>query len=102
MLAGHRATLDSGTDQLAGADGESLPLGCCATVATWVCAAVAQQEVLRTTHDALSAAQAAEITGVSRATAQRHLSYLVREGMVRLELRYGATGRPEHLYRIEH
>jgi response regulator of citrate/malate metabolism len=59
-------------------------------------------QVLRTTHDALSAAQAAELTGVSRATAQRYLSYLVREGMVRLELRYGATGRPEHRYRIVH
>jgi response regulator of citrate/malate metabolism len=57
-------------------------------------------QVLRTTHDPLSAAQAAELTGVSRATAQRYLSYLVREGMVRLELRYGATGRPEHRYRI--
>ncbi len=57
-------------------------------------------QVLRTAHDPLSAAQAAELTGVSRATAQRYLSYLVREGMVRLELRYGATGRPEHRYRI--
>ncbi|MBP5898084.1 response regulator [Streptomyces scabiei] len=59
-------------------------------------------QVLRTAHDALSAAQAAELTGVSRATAQRYLSYLVREGMVRLELRYGSTGRPEHRYRIVH
>lgn len=58
-------------------------------------------QVLRTTPDALSAAQAAELTGVSRATAQRYLSYLVREGMVRLELRYGATGRPEHRYRMK-
>lgn len=48
----------------------------------------------------LSAAQVAEQTGVSRATAQRYLSYLVREGRVRLELRYGTTGRPEHRYRL--
>ncbi|MFE0464462.1 response regulator [Kitasatospora sp. NPDC058965] len=47
----------------------------------------------------LSASQVAERTGVSRATAQRYLSYLVREGLVRLELRYGTTGRPEHRYR---
>ncbi|MFI2634194.1 response regulator [Streptomyces collinus] len=59
-------------------------------------------QVLRTAQDALSAAKAAELTGVSRATAQRYLSYLVREGMVRLELRYGTTGRPEHRYRIVH
>ena len=58
--------------------------------------------MLRTAQESLSAAQAAELTGVSRATAQRYLSYLVREGMVRLELRYGTTGRPEHLYRIVH
>lgn len=48
----------------------------------------------------LSAAEVAEQTGVSRATAQRYLSYLVREGRVRLELRYGTTGRPEHRYRV--
>ncbi|MFE9449548.1 response regulator [Streptomyces sp. NPDC006739] len=59
-------------------------------------------QTLRTAPDALSAAEAAERTGVSRATAQRYLSYLVKEGMVRLELRYGAAGRPEHLYRIAH
>jgi response regulator of citrate/malate metabolism len=57
-------------------------------------------QVLRTADGDLSAAQAAELTGISRATAQRYLSYLVREGMARLELRYGATGRPEHRYRI--
>ncbi|MFE0523214.1 YbhN family protein [Streptomyces sp. NPDC058954] len=43
ILAVHRATLDSGTDQLAAADGEWLLLACCATIATWACAAVAQQ-----------------------------------------------------------
>lgn len=59
-------------------------------------------QTLRTAHDDLSAAEAAERTGVSRATAQRYLSYLVKEGMVTLELRYGATGRPEHRYRIAH
>ncbi|KOV59119.1 response regulator [Streptomyces sp. MMG1121] len=58
------------------------------------------QQTLRTAHRDLSAAEAAELTGVSRATAQRYLSYLVKEGMVRLILRYGATGRPEHRYRI--
>jgi response regulator of citrate/malate metabolism len=59
-------------------------------------------QTLRTARDDLSAAEAAERTGVSRATAQRYLSYLVKEGMVTLELRYGATGRPEHRYRIAH
>ncbi|WP_042402369.1 response regulator [Streptacidiphilus carbonis] len=48
----------------------------------------------------LSAAEVAEATGVSRPTAQRYLSYLVRDGRARLELRYGAAGRPEHRYRV--
>ncbi|ALV38170.1 response regulator [Streptomyces sp. CdTB01] len=57
-------------------------------------------QALRTAQRPLSAAEAAEVTGVSRATAQRYLSYLVKEGTVRLELRYGTNGRPEHRYRI--
>ncbi|MCL2730867.1 MAG: response regulator [Actinomycetia bacterium] len=57
-------------------------------------------QALRESRGSLSAAEAAEATGVSRATAQRYLSYLVKEGTVRLELRYGTNGRPEHLYRL--
>jgi response regulator of citrate/malate metabolism len=40
----------------------------------------------------------AEGTGVSRGTARRYLEYLEQQGQARLELRYGSTGRPEHLY----
>ena len=47
----------------------------------------------------VSAAEVAETVGISRATAQRYLSYLERHGVVTLQLRYGATGRPEHRYR---
>ncbi|MEV6008866.1 response regulator [Streptomyces sp. NPDC051976] len=57
-------------------------------------------QALRASRSALSAAEAAEATGVSRATAQRYLSYLVKEGTARLELRYGTNGRPEHRYLI--
>ncbi|MDR6906582.1 two-component system CitB family response regulator [Agromyces sp. 3263] len=46
-----------------------------------------------------SAAEAAERAGISRATAQRHLSALVDRGLVEVSLRYGTTGRPEHRYR---
>ena len=46
-----------------------------------------------------SAQQVAEGTGVSRATARRYLDYLAQLGQAHLELRYGSTGRPEHLYR---
>ncbi|MEZ0069187.1 response regulator of citrate/malate metabolism [Streptacidiphilus sp. MAP12-20] len=57
------------------------------------------RDAVRTAKRDLSATEVAELTGVSRATAQRYLSYLVREGLARLELRYGTTGRPEHRYR---
>ena len=43
----------------------------------------------------LSAAEVAELTGVSRATAQRYLATLAGSGEVTVGLRYGSTGRPE-------
>jgi len=54
--------------------------------------------VAASTED-VSAAEVAETVGISRATAQRYLTYLERHGLVTLHLRYGATGRPEHRYR---
>jgi response regulator of citrate/malate metabolism len=49
----------------------------------------------------LSAVELAERVGISRATAQRYLASLAEGGSVRLGLRYGATGRPEHRYELE-
>jgi response regulator of citrate/malate metabolism len=53
---------------------------------------------VRAAKTAVSAAEIAQDIGVSRATAQRYLNYLERHGLVRLQLRYGTTGRPEHEY----
>jgi response regulator of citrate/malate metabolism len=47
----------------------------------------------------VSAVDVAERAGISRGTARRYLDYLESLGSVELTLRYGATGRPEHLYR---
>ncbi|MFE4459817.1 helix-turn-helix domain-containing protein, partial [Nocardia tengchongensis] len=47
---------------------------------------------------ALSAAQVAAAIGISRATAQRYLASLVGMGDLRMQLRYGSTGRPEQEY----
>jgi len=47
---------------------------------------------------ALSAAEVSAATGVSRATAQRYLANLVAVGALRMQLRYGSTGRPEQEY----
>lgn len=56
-------------------------------------------EVVRETHDELSASEVARLAGVSRGTARRYLEFLAETGSVELTLRYGSTGRPEHLYR---
>jgi response regulator of citrate/malate metabolism len=47
----------------------------------------------------VTAVDVAERAGVSRGTARRYLEYLAATGASELSLRYGATGRPEHLYR---
>ncbi|GHE35019.1 transcriptional regulatory protein [Streptomyces longispororuber] len=46
----------------------------------------------------LSAQELGERTRLSRQTAQRYLKLLERTGRVRLSLKYGDTGRPEHRY----
>jgi len=56
------------------------------------------RDAVRSARGDVSAAEVAERVGVSRPTAQRYLSYLAKHGVVRLRLRYGITGRPEHRY----
>ena len=56
-------------------------------------------QVLRDADDEISAADVAEQAGISRGTARRYLEFLTSADSVELTLRYGATGRPEHLYR---
>ena len=53
----------------------------------------------RESETEVSAVDVAERAGISRGTARRYLEYLETLGSVELTLRYGATGRPEHLYR---
>ncbi|UZJ29224.1 DUF7342 family protein [Streptomyces endophytica] len=54
--------------------------------------------VLRSADTPLSAQDVAHRAGLSRQTAQRYLKLLERAGRIRLTLRYGETGRPEHRY----
>jgi len=56
------------------------------------------RNAVRAAGTAVSATEVAESVGISRATAQRYLSYLERHGAVRLQLRYGTNGRPENRY----
>jgi response regulator of citrate/malate metabolism len=74
-------------DQLSGAKGRS------------VHTLEAVERLLTGADSDMSAAEVAERTGMSRATAQRYLSHLHEMDRVELRLRYGSGGRPEHLYR---
>jgi response regulator of citrate/malate metabolism len=56
-------------------------------------------EALRDANEALTAVEVGDRAGISRGTARRYLDYLATVGTVELSLRYGAAGRPEHLYR---
>ncbi|WP_431041791.1 DUF7342 family protein [Streptomyces sp. P1-3] len=100
-----RRTLDGGgeaeqdqVDRIFGALGGSsagpaeLPKGHSALTADRV------RAVLRAAEGPLSAQEVAEHCRLSRQTAQRYLKLLERAGRVRLSLRYGETGRPEHRY----
>jgi response regulator of citrate/malate metabolism len=49
----------------------------------------------------VSANEVASAVGISRTTAQRALTQLEQSDVLRLELRYGATGRPEHRYGVK-
>ena len=56
-------------------------------------------DAVREAEDEATAVEVAGQAGISRGTARRYLEYLAATGAVELALRYGATGRPEHLYR---
>ena len=72
----------------------SLPKGISAPTLTLVV------EALRAAKGEVTANEIADATGVSRGTARRYLEYLAATGAGELSLRYGVTGRPEHLYRL--
>jgi len=55
-------------------------------------------DALRAAAAPRSAAALAAELGIARATAQRYLATLAESGRATMTLRYGSTGRPEHLY----
>ncbi len=56
-------------------------------------------EALASADTDLSAPEVARRLGISRATAQRYLAALARDGTATVSLSYGSTGRPEHRFR---
>lgn len=89
-----QAAIDRALAALHGADqvGTALPKGRSSVTGEAIVRA------LRSAAGPLTAGDVAEAVGVSRATAQRYLADLTAGGRVRLRLRYGAAGRPEHEY----
>jgi len=75
------------------AGGDALPKGVSAPTLALVA------EVVREADAELSASDVAARAGISRGTARRYLEFLAESGTLELALRYGAAGRPEHLYR---
>lgn len=55
--------------------------------------------LLRDSNSPLSTAELAGRAGISPGVARRYLRFLADSGAVDFTLRYGAAGRPEHLYR---
>jgi response regulator of citrate/malate metabolism len=72
---------------------DSLPKGISAPTLALVA------DVLRDEKEGISAAGLAARAGISQGIARRYLRFLSESGLVDFTLRYGAAGRPEHLYR---
>ena len=87
-----QAQVDALIGTLRGSAERALPKGLNATTLEHVSAA------LRDAADPLTASEVAGRCGLSRVTARRYLEHLAVEGVVELSMRYGGTGRPEHLY----
>lgn len=54
------------------------------------------ERVLRSAQDSLSAAECADLVGISRVSAR--LEHFLKQGKVKVSLRYGTAGRPERRY----
>jgi response regulator of citrate/malate metabolism len=87
-----QAKVDELIGTLRGSTAQTLPKGLNATTLEHV------RDAVRDAAEPLTASEVAGRCGLSRVTARRYLEHLVVEGVVRLSMRYGGTGRPEHLY----
>ena len=87
-----QAEVDALLGTLRGSPARTLPKGLSATTLDDVLDAV------REAGEPLTASEVAGRCGLSRVTARRYLEHLVVEGVLTLSMRYGGTGRPEHLY----
>jgi response regulator of citrate/malate metabolism len=87
-----QAEVDALLGTLRGSSARTLPKGLNATTLDNV------RDAVRDAAEPLTASEIAGRCGLSRVTARRYLEHLVVDGAVVLSMRYGKTGRPEHLY----
>ncbi|MEU5778632.1 response regulator [Streptomyces venezuelae] len=87
-----QAEVDRMFSALSSTPAPDLPKGHSPTTAELV------RRALMAAEGPISAQELADRTRLSRQTAQRYLKLLERTGRVRLSLKYGDTGRPEHRY----
>jgi response regulator of citrate/malate metabolism len=87
-----QAEVDALLGTLRGTTARTLPKGLNPTTLDRV------RDALREAEAPLTASEVAGRCGLSRVTARRYLEHLVVESVVTLSMRYGGTGRPEHLY----
>jgi response regulator of citrate/malate metabolism len=87
-----QAGVDALIGTLRGTTARALPKGLNAKTLETVRGAVQAAEA------PLTASEVAGRCGLSRVTARRYLEHLAVDGVVTLSMRYGRTGRPEHLY----
>jgi response regulator of citrate/malate metabolism len=94
-LAQVETTDQSQVDQIFGTGGaprKAMPKGLSMETADAV------ERALREATASMSAAECADVVGVSRVSARRYLEHFVSSGKVNVSLRYGAAGRPERRY----
>jgi response regulator of citrate/malate metabolism len=87
-----QAEVDALIGTLRGPTARALPKGLNGTTLDHV------RDAIREAEAPLTASEVAGRCGLSRVTARRYLEHLAVEGVVTLSMRYGGTGRPEHLY----
>jgi response regulator of citrate/malate metabolism len=87
-----QAEVDALLGTLRGPTARSLPKGLNATTLDNV------RDAVREARAPMTASEVAGRCGLSRVTARRYLEHLAVEGIVTLSMRYGGSGRPEHLY----
>jgi response regulator of citrate/malate metabolism len=87
-----QAEVDALLGTLRAPTARSLPKGLNATTLDNV------RDAVREAAMPLTASEVGGRCGLSRVTARRYLEHLAVEGIVTLSMRYGGTGRPEHLY----